>query len=182
MADADDVLLLHAVQRGDLPEVTACLARGARPIAVDSDGWTALHWAALPLFDSDESAPFMRALVRGGAVVDARTLSGETPLHICAFNKGGHSCRFLLSVGADVHAVADRGCTPLHFSANAGSVDCIAQLLDAGADVHCLSASGETPAELAAHHAPGAAALLREAARWWGLRRLAVASWVRVTR
>ena len=179
MADADGVLLLHAVQRGDVAAVFACLARGARPTAVDDDGWSALHWAALRWYDGERSVPVMDALVRGGAVVGARSRLGTTPLHVAAFNKAGHLCRFLLSVGADVHALARDGCTPLHFSASAGSVDCIAQLLDAGADVHRLSASGKTPAELAEHHSPGAAALLREAARWCGLRRLALSSWCR---
>ena len=76
-----------------------------------------LHCA---LIDREKST--RQVLLRGGARLDARDSSGETPLLSAA--QGGHrDCLELLAAaGADVEAADDRGVNALHAAAMLGQV------------------------------------------------------------
>jgi ankyrin repeat protein len=89
---------------------------------------TALHLAAAGGF-----ADVVRALLRGGCNVNARTKTGETPLFSAA-SSGHHA------VVADLlkaHAAPDTprfdGITPLVVASSSGHVECVRELLLAGA-------------------------------------------------
>ena len=96
----------------------------------------------------------------------------------------GDICRVLLAAGADAHArTHTAGLTPLHIAAIENCLDCAAQLLAAGADALSTDTYGATAAAIARrhHNYKQFAALLDDAAtaaRWRGLRRVALTAWV----
>eukprot|EP01052_Picozoa_sp_SAG31_P015163 SAG31_NODE_967_length_10684_cov_58.582239_1_plen_552_part_00 len=83
--------------------VRLLLVAGADPDAVDEDGDTALHLAALE--DKDE---VVGALVEGGANLDKPNWDGETPLMQAAYMGHTTIVRRLLELGAD-HMVVGTG-------------------------------------------------------------------------
>ena len=99
-----DKLLLAAAERGDFGAIRHCLQDGADVNAADLHhvmgcGYTALHYAA----DAD-SPELVRLLIGAGAMVDARDVTGATPLWR-ACNAGRlAAARELLASGADPNA------------------------------------------------------------------------------
>lgn len=90
--------LLSAAIKGDLVGVERLLNDGALPDAVvDSDGRTALHWAAYW-----NNARMVRALLAKGADPHRQMSNrrGWTALHVAASNGNGRAVRALLAVGA----------------------------------------------------------------------------------
>ena len=172
--DAMDAVLIAAVRYGDLGDVHRWLACGSNPNAVDVDfGASALTWAVCV-----DDVPKAAALVSAGASANARTRSGVTPLHHAATNPSGGCCRVLLEAGADVDAVNDDGWTALHAAACRGTIHCATLLVAAGARLGAVTASGKTPVDIAlALDKPAMVRLLAAAARWAGLRRLALVAW-----
>jgi cytohesin len=109
-----------------------------------TDRRTALHVAVWTV-QRDE----VIVLLAAGAEVNARSSSGETPLHKIMGPESYERPRFfeaLLRGGADIHAADDRGRTVLHGAAEGGDPWLAAQLLDRGADPNCRETSwGYTP-------------------------------------
>jgi len=106
----------------------------------------------------------VRALLAGGADVNAAQGDGMTALHWAAERGNAELAEMLLYAGAAVEPVTRiGGYTPLHIAARTGS-DAVAQmLLDAGADAAAAApGTGTTPLHLAATagSAPLVAALL----------------------
>jgi len=87
----------------------------------------------------------VRLLLAKGANVNARSIKGQTPLHVAAWDTSD-----------DFAAVGSiKGQTPLHVAAAAGRTDVARVLLDHGADPRARARSGgDTPLEdaLIAHH------------------------------
>jgi uncharacterized protein len=126
--------------------------------AVDADGWTPLHLAAhydharvvqtllannadvharsqnamknqpLHAAAAGKATKAARALIDGGADVNATQVSGFTPLHSAAQNGNRELVVLLLERGAKADAASDDGRTPLAF-AEAGGHEDVAQLL-----------------------------------------------------
>ena len=82
------------------------------------------------------------ALLGGGASVDARNESGETPLHVAATGGTASHIAALLQAGADPDVRNGRGRTPIFDSTDPTSVSA---LIDAGASVDVRDAQGKTP-------------------------------------
>ncbi len=117
-----------AAERGDLEAVRALLRQGADVNTAQSDGMTALHWAA-----NTNDVEIAKALLYAGATVRATTrLGGYTPLHLAS--RSGHTevARLVLEAGADPDAFTTTGVTAMHFAADA----------DAGGVVEALAAHG----------------------------------------
>ena len=75
----------------------------------------------------------MGQLVEAGSEVDAKNLSGVTPLHK-ATNNGHLALIFRLSkLGADLNCVDMLGNTPLHYASKLGSEGIVKFLLENGA-------------------------------------------------
>ena len=131
---------LHiAAQRGDSAAIRALLAGGADADARAADGTTPLHAVATkkmvpamleavakssgdkPLAaligETGDQASAIRALLAGGADIDARDEKGLTPLHKAAAWNDVAAIRALLDGGANVNARGDGGLTPLHLAA-----------------------------------------------------------------
>ena len=91
--------------------LAGCVAGGG-PVRDANLQWTPLHSAAL---SGDVSA--IRALLAGGADVNARGENGVTPLHQAVLSGDVSAIRALLAGGADVNARGEDRVTPLHAAA-----------------------------------------------------------------
>ncbi|GBF92936.1 hypothetical protein Rsub_05772 [Raphidocelis subcapitata] len=139
---------LHAAaKRGRAGCVRALLAAGADPLAVDGDGCTCLHLAALrrlpqtisqilDLVSASDPAAARR-------LVDARTASGLTALSYAAWTSSEPCARALLERGAgfdaaaaanaqpqDAHALLPLGSGPLHIAAIRGDARVAGAILE----------------------------------------------------
>ena len=147
-APDDDAPVADAAMRGDHDNVRAMLRAGVDVNAAQSDGMTALHWAA-----ENGARDLAAMLVYAGANVEATTRIGSyTPLHLAV--RAGHAelVTTLLEAGADVEAATTTGgARALHFAAAGGASEALEVLLDHGADVNATeSAWGQTPLMFAA--------------------------------
>ncbi|MXY17480.1 MAG: ankyrin repeat domain-containing protein, partial [Acidobacteria bacterium] len=91
---------------------------------------------------SDTAA--VRALLDGGADVNAPSADGATALHWAAHRDALGTLEVLLAGGADVAAVNRYGVSPLTLACTNGSAPVIGRLLDAGADPNTALPGGET--------------------------------------
>lgn len=106
----------------------------------DSNGDTALHWAAEKGF-----ASVCFALLEYGADVNAKNLKREIPLHRAAANKDGSTtCQMLLNYKSAVDAVNDLGETPLFVPVRKRNQAVVKVLIDAGASVTVINTSNAT--------------------------------------
>ena len=159
-----DAPVADAVMRGDTAMLRQLIRQGVDVNEAQSDGMTALHWAA-----SRGDANSAKTLVFSGARVDALTRNGNyTPLHLAA--RGGHAAtvRALLEHGADVNAATSSGsATALHFAASNGDSETVNVLLDKGAKVDAReTAFQQTPLMWAAasNRVPAIRSLLKHGA------------------
>ena len=141
---------LHLAVRAtrDAALVSLLLEAGADVHARNDNGYTALHHAAR--YGTPE---MVRALLRGGAAVDARALGFSihygwdwTPLHLAVVhNPDPEVSAALLEAGADPRARGYEGETPIHMAARNGNPALAALLLDTGADANARGSTGRTP-------------------------------------
>ena len=145
-AGNDERRLVDAARGRDASEVRALLEAGADVNARQSDGATALHWAAH--WDDRELASL---LLHAGAKVDSAAAYGVTPLSLAAANASASLVDLLLEAGANPNAARESGETPLMRAAATGSVAAVRSLLAAGANVDAADPVGaQTPLMLAA--------------------------------
>jgi ankyrin repeat protein len=138
------------------------LARGANVNWANEDGVTPLHVAAYNL-----QPAVATMLIRKGAKVDARTVSGGwTPLYKAIVRlamrpatatppeqevaKAVKVAELLLASGADVNAQDVKGFKPIHFAVTTRRTALVRVLIDKGADVNAKSADGVNPLFIAA--------------------------------
>jgi ankyrin repeat protein len=141
-----------AVQSGDKQAVQALLKKKADVNASQTDGATALHWAAYL-----EDAETTSLLIRAGANVDARNNYGITPLALAATNGNAVVIEHLLKAGANPNGAVRSGETPLMLAARSGKVEAVKALLIAGADLNAKETwNGQTALMWAAAEGLGA--------------------------
>lgn len=130
--------LVRAVVDGQADTVEKLLAAGA---AVG----VALHWAcALGRLEA------VRALLRGGAPVDARDGESKTPLMVASMQGHDGAVAALLAAGAAVEAEDPFGNRALHIASYHGRAEAARLLSGAGAAVEARDAQGVTPSLQAA--------------------------------
>lgn len=156
---AQGSLLADAVQHGDKQAIAALLKQGADVNAPQSDGATALHWAAY-LNDAETTG----LLIHAGAKVTVQNDLGVTPLALAAQQGGAAVIEQLLKAGAkpnDSVNFVNAGETPLMHAARSGSVDAVKVLARGGADLNAKETwNGQTAMMWAA--AEGHAAVVAE--------------------
>ena len=145
---------------------TATFGREVSPDAINADGFTDLHYAALANMPG-----LVKVLLDAGAEINARTYedgkrlseisqkklreltkskfgvwkrNGRTPLHFAALENARKAANLLIARGADVNAKAD-GTTPLHTAAYRNARDVADLLIAHGADVNAKDKDGVTP-------------------------------------
>ena len=120
-----------------------CKECGANPNACLEQGTTYLHSR-----DVVSTLAVVRALIEGGANVNAEGWQGETPLLLACFLQNSLGLvRLLLDAGARPNIVSrgDNCGTPLHNAAGtAGNTDVVRLLLDSGIDVDMRDRRSET--------------------------------------
>eukprot|EP00945_MAST-04E_sp_MAST-4E-sp1_P006760 g6760.t1 len=139
-----------ACERGHF-EIVEALFR-ARPICnreKEENKWTLLHVACHK--GHEKIAKFL--MKRKNCIIDARTVYGQSPLHLaCRWSGNKHIVSSLLSRGAELEA-RDYGeygrATPLMFAAMGGSATVIGHLLHAGADFMYKNIIGESAVQIA---------------------------------
>ena len=120
--------LTNAIDCGTAIVVRWMLEKGASPIYLDDEGYTALH-SAIEREGADKYA-MMAALIEFGADVNAIGLNFWTPAHMAAVRNDVEALRILYRAGADFSLRAgDRDETPLEESRRMGAApDVIAYL------------------------------------------------------
>lgn len=140
MAAPDD--LANAAMRGDKDAVRALLRAKADVNGAQSDGATALLWAA----DRDD-LEIADLLLAAGARVDAANIDGATPLLMASVNGSAGMIERLIKAGANPNAsLTPSGDTALMLAARTGKIGAITALLDRGADVNARETWGDTTA------------------------------------
>jgi len=185
-----NMALHWAAALGNLELVVWLLKAGSAVDAQNKFGWTALHFAAegvnvqvverllhaganVDSRDHDNSTPLNKAAFSSNRDVvetllaakrrpdiEARDLSGQTPLHSAAI-RGKHDrshgvLKALLAAGADVNAPSrDRliqeydGYTPLHLAIFAGNDEAVCMLLKYGASLSTKTVLGKNALDIA---------------------------------
>jgi ankyrin repeat protein len=146
-ASADGVTPLMAASfRGSTEEVRRLLAAGADPKAVDKQGQSALHYAALA-----RNSSVCGLLTKAGAEVNKADNSEElTPLML-AVRFGHPQCiTELIAAGAHINALEPSGWSALYFAIPRGDINIVEELLASGATVNGTDNEGWTPLHIAA--------------------------------
>lgn len=91
-------------------------------------------------------------LINSGADVNAKNVTGSTPLHLCALNGKDKAAKVLVEKGgADLRQVDEEGLNPLHTACTLGALPTVECLIALGADVLAgVGTSGNTPCHVAA--------------------------------
>src|SRR5699024_1481727 len=128
-AAGDETRVADAAMTRDLTALRTLVARRADVNTAQTDGTTALHWAAY--WNDLEAADL---LLKAGASPKAATRLGATPLFLAVQNGAPAMTAKRLAAGADANApFLSNGETPLMVAARSGSVETVTLLLDAGA-------------------------------------------------
>ncbi len=173
-AHAASLPLIDAVKSGNASAVRTLIGQGADVNAAESDGATALYWAAqrgnleianlllaagakadaatryritpLAIAASNGDAAMIERLLDAGADPNGTSREGQTALMSAARNGRPEALKVLLARGARIDAVEPfKGQTALMWAAGEGNVKAIELLLEFGANLHAKSKGGFTP-------------------------------------
>jgi len=137
--------LIAAIRTWNGAEVSKILDGNPALVSMaDAGGSTPLHHAA-----AFGTVATMKALVDGGAAVNAKNRRGATPLHWAIHDEA--RARLLLAAGADKNAQQADGRSIVYQAATAGNANgLLAHLLATGAQPGVPTANGQTPLMAAA--------------------------------
>jgi uncharacterized protein len=128
---AGDPRLIDAVKNDDAIAVRSLIARHVDVNATESDGSTALHWAA-----QRGNLEIANLLLSAGANAKAANRYRVTPLFLAATNGNAAIIERLLKAGADPNGTSEEGETALMTASLTGKTDALRVLLTAGANVN----------------------------------------------
>jgi len=130
-----------AAMRHDNAEVRRLLEAGFDVNASQSDGATALHWAAY-----HRDASLAEILLDAGVDPSIANRNGSTPLWLASNQGDVDVIEALLDAGADANEELPLGRKPLMLAARSGVVEAVRVLLDAGADPNASESERGTTA------------------------------------
>jgi uncharacterized protein len=140
-AAASDLRLIEAVKKHKLETARALIRQRVDVNSKESDGTTALHWAA---HWNDADAADL--LIRSGANVNAATDLGVSPISLACLNGGGTLVEKFLAAGGHAEVAGPNGETALMTCARAGSLQAVTALLAHGANVNAKENSHDQTA------------------------------------
>ncbi len=140
--------LIQAVRRGHAKAVELLLEKKAG-VSVSSGGLREKHLVIAVLRDR---LPEVENVLRRGANVNAKTVSGDTPLSLAASLGRIKMLKYLISKGADVNVPMSNGMTPLMLAASEGRRPELQALLTPRARVDAKDQGGNTALILAARN------------------------------
>jgi ankyrin repeat protein len=136
--------LYGASWSGHLKIVQWLLRRGADSNALNyTDGWTALHEAAMYGFDE-----IAQTLLKYKADPNMQDIAGRIPLHLASKWGKSNVTRIFLEHGVDVNARNKDGSTPLHLASMRGELKVARLLIEHGAGVGTKDNEGMTPLQV----------------------------------
>jgi uncharacterized protein len=159
-AQSPDRRLIDATKKQDVAAVRALLKQRADVGSRESDGSTALHWAA-----QRNNLELVDLLVGAGASATTATRYNITPLYLAALNGNAAIMERLLTAGADPNGTAHEGQTMLMTAALSGKAEAVRLLLTRGVKIDATEPyRGQTALMWAASEGnTAAAAVLLEA-------------------
>jgi ankyrin repeat protein len=128
---SSDPRLVEAARQKNREAVRALLAQNVDVNAPQSDGATALHWAA-----HRNDLDIADLLLRAGARASAANDYGITPLSLACTNRSAAMVEKLLAAGANPNLAQSNGETPLMSCVRTGSAEAVQMLLARGANVN----------------------------------------------
>lgn len=154
-----DEEFMARTKRGDSDVLELFLAAGMKPDTKDSEGRTALIWAAV-----NGHAAAVKVLLNTGADVNAIDNIGMTSLMGAASGGKSDVVRTLLEKDANVNSSSRDGMTALMLASSEGHKEIINILIDRGATINAINRDGRTALILAASngHAEVVKALLEK--------------------
>ena len=138
-AALQDAQLIEAAKGDNIAAVQQLLQEGANTAARDSDGNTALLWAA-----DKGRIDIVKLLLDKGANIEAKDSSGNTVLLGAAYDGKTEMVKLLLKRGANIEADNDIGYTALITAAHEGQAEVVKLLLDKGANIEAKDSDGNT--------------------------------------
>jgi ankyrin repeat protein len=144
---AKEEMLRSASFSGYLSIVRELISQGVNINASESNGWTALMYAA-----AKGNLDIFQVLLAAGADVNLKERSGETALSKAVYWGHLEIVNLLLSAGAEVNGIDNEGSMPLIQSMCFGRIEIIKVLLAAGANPNLRDKNGKTALEIAIEH------------------------------
>jgi ankyrin repeat protein len=132
-----DTRLVDAAEQNHLATVDTLLEADVDVNTPQVDGMTTLHWAVY-----HDNLALTRRLVVAGALAQATSRYGVTPVSLACQNGSGKIVRLLLESGEDSGTRMRGGETALMIAARTGKVEPIDALLAHRADVNATEARG----------------------------------------
>jgi WD40 repeat protein/ankyrin repeat protein len=135
---------LHlAAKKGQTATMKLLIHHGGDIESKTDDGWTPLH----EVVESTDWA--LRTLLEAGALPNASTYAGYTPLHRAAHMDKATAVSILVDAGCDINQTDDAGLNALHFAASKAGLRTIEYLLRLGANPHLRDRQGLLPIDYA---------------------------------
>ncbi len=126
-----ELRLINAVKNNDVKAVRTLLAQHVDVNAAETDGSTALHWAA-----QRNNLEIADLLIGSGANAKASTRYNITPLFLACTNGNAALIEHLLKAGVDPNSTSEQGETALMTAALNGTAEAVRVLLMHGANVN----------------------------------------------
>ncbi len=123
--------LINAVKNNDVKAVRTLLAQHVDVNAAETDGSTALHWAA-----QRNNLEIADLLIAAGANAKASTRYNISPLFLACTNGNAALIEHLLKAGVDPNSTSEQGETALMTAALNGTAEAVRVLLIHGANVN----------------------------------------------
>lgn len=140
-------LLCEAARRKNVDIVYALLHRGC---SANEKLFPDLQYSTMPLHAAVEGGVEMTlTFLHLGAAINAKNMSGETPLYLATRNGNLEVVRVLLENGANADLCGSRSDTPLYVAVAKGYTEIAKLLIGKGADVNKANFDGKTPLYLA---------------------------------
>ncbi|MEE9304081.1 MAG: ankyrin repeat domain-containing protein [Thiotrichaceae bacterium] len=135
--------LFIAADKNDVQTIKFLLQLGADP-NIQFSGSSLLHNAI-----SSEKQELAKALLDGGANVNAKGISERTPIHIAIHKKDPSLTKLLIKYKANIHEIDSRKDTLLHIAVREDKPEIAKQLLQAGTKINAKNNANETPFQIA---------------------------------